>query len=424
MHRWLAILAPGLLIAATGVGAGDLVTAGLAGNRLGLSIVWAVALGALLKWALNEGLARWQLATGTTLLEAWIDRLRIHWLFLPYLLIWSFCLGGALLSACGIAGLALVPLFDGGETDRRVWGIAHSLVAVVLVLAGGYRLFERVMAACIALMVVTVTVCAGWIATQLDPAALRLVSPLALRGPELAWTISLIGGVGGTVTLLSYGYWIREHGRAGAAGVRVCRLDLAVGYAMTALFGVGLMVIAAAAPRLEGGGARLLVVLGHLLGEQLGPAARWLFLIGAWAAVFSSVLGVWQGVPYLFADFVRHVAHRRAMERPGAAGAAGTAGAPPVDTDLTRTWAYRAYLLFLALPPMYLLWHEVAPVQLFYTVTGALFMPVLAVSLLILNNRTAWVGRELRSGWRINALLGAALAYFLWTAWPKLVELF
>src|SRR5690606_1059821 len=73
MHRWLAILAPGLLIAATGVGAGDLVPAGLAGNRLGLSIVWAVALGALLKWALNEGLARWQLATGTTLLEAWID---------------------------------------------------------------------------------------------------------------------------------------------------------------------------------------------------------------------------------------------------------------------------------------------------------------------------------------------------------------
>jgi len=34
----------------------------------------------------------------------------------------------------------------------------------------------------------------------------------------------------------------------------------------------------------------------------VGPAARWAFLVGAWGAVFSSLLGVWQSVPYLFAD--------------------------------------------------------------------------------------------------------------------------
>ena len=71
---WNRII-PGILVAATGVGAGDLVTASLAGSEVGLVLLWAAVLGALLKWALNEGLARWQMATGTTLLQGWVQKL-------------------------------------------------------------------------------------------------------------------------------------------------------------------------------------------------------------------------------------------------------------------------------------------------------------------------------------------------------------
>jgi len=66
---WIAAVAPGILIAATGVGAGDLLTGSLAGSAVGLVILWAAAVGAVVKWFLNEGIARWQMATGTTLLE-------------------------------------------------------------------------------------------------------------------------------------------------------------------------------------------------------------------------------------------------------------------------------------------------------------------------------------------------------------------
>ena len=72
---YLAMLGPGLAIAATGVGAGDMVAATAAGARYGYAVVWAAAVGALLKFVLNEGVARWQLATGTTLLEGWVRRL-------------------------------------------------------------------------------------------------------------------------------------------------------------------------------------------------------------------------------------------------------------------------------------------------------------------------------------------------------------
>ena len=53
-HR---ILGPGLLVAATGVGAGDLATGAFTGSQLGVVVLWAAVVGAGLKYALTEGLA-------------------------------------------------------------------------------------------------------------------------------------------------------------------------------------------------------------------------------------------------------------------------------------------------------------------------------------------------------------------------------
>ena len=114
-----------------------------------------------------------------------------------------------------------------------------------------------------------------------------------------------MGGVGGTVTILCYGYWIREEGRESVQALGACRIDLAVAYAMTGLFGLAMVVIGSELPPAPGKGVALIANLADVLRMQLGamgPAARWAFLIGAWAAVFSSLLGVWQSVPYLYAD--------------------------------------------------------------------------------------------------------------------------
>ena len=43
----LMVIGPGLLVAATGVGAGYLATAAFTGNQLGVAVLWAVVLGAL-----------------------------------------------------------------------------------------------------------------------------------------------------------------------------------------------------------------------------------------------------------------------------------------------------------------------------------------------------------------------------------------
>jgi len=387
---WFAMIGPGILVAATGVGAGDLLTASIAGSRVGLAILWAALLGSFMKWTLNEGIARWQMATGTTLLEGWVSRLGrwIEWVFIPYFLLWSFFVGGALISGCGVAASSLYPLGD-ATTSKNIWGVIHTLAGLALVWLGGFVVFERLMAACIGIMFVCVIVTATMLAPDWGEVLQGLVIP-ALPPEGLPWMMGVLGGVGGTVTLLSYGYWIREKNRRGQQGVRICRIDLGVAYALTAMFGIA-MVIIGSRIHVEGAGVRLAAQLAEQLALVLGPWGKWMFLVGFWGAVFSSLLGVWQSAPYLFADYL-------ALRRAGSSEEYRT-------IDLKQTRAYRGFLVAIAIVPMVTLWLTVERIQLAYAVMGAMFMPLLAVTLLILNTKERWVGASFRSKWWINATL-------------------
>ncbi|MEE8093703.1 MAG: Nramp family divalent metal transporter [Gammaproteobacteria bacterium] len=399
-----------MLLAATGVGGGDLATASFAGSILGTAVLWAVLVGAFLKFVVTEGLARWQLATGGTLLEGVAHRLGpgVIWVFLPYLVIWSLFVGSAQMSACGVALHALVPVFDDPTHGKIFFGILSSLVGLVLVLRGGYRLFEKIMRVCISVMFVTVVLTAAllWPGTGEVLRGLFVPNFAALSGESLIWTVALIGGVGGTLTVLCYGYWMREEGRTGVEDIWICRVDLGVGYAMTAVFGVA-MVIVGSDIQIEGAGATLLVDLAARLEGSIGPVGKWMFLIGAWGTVFSSLLGVWQAVPYLFADSWR-LAQR------------GTAGAQGARID-TRARPYRIFLVLLALVPMAGLFVGFQQVQKIYTISGAMFFPFLALALLILNGRSAWVGQGFKNRPITAIVLLGVLAFFsriaVKTAW-------
>jgi len=409
--RVLQILGPGLAIAATGVGAGDLLAAMLAGAGFGTALMWVIVAGAALKLGLNEGVARWQLATGTTLLEGWCRHLGwpIRAYFLVYLVLWSFIVAGGLMSACGVAAHALWP-----AVSIRNWGILHSLAALALVAAGRYLLFERVMKALIGLMTLTLLVSVAMVGPDLG-SFLRGFIPTLPPGSATA-TLSLMGGVGGSVTLLAYGYWIRERGWKGAGSIGMVRLDLSVGYILTGIFGVAMLLLAAAVLGGGGGmptGSDGLVACGDAIreatttryGAPLGRGVAMVFLVGVWGAIFTSTLGVWNGVPYLFADFLNTLR--------------GSYG----ETVSTTGTAYRGYLLYLALPPMALLFLG-RPIWVIkvYTLTGALFMPLLAGTLLWLNSRRSLVG-ELRNGFVAFATLGMALVLFALILVRQIVDL-
>lgn len=410
MKRIISIIGPGLLVAATGIGAGDLATASFAGSHLGTAVLWAALAGAFLKFIANEGLARWQLATGTTLLEGVVRHFgRLSgWFFLAYLVFWSFFVASALMSACGVTLHALIPVFGDARDGKIVFGVVSSITGLMLVLRGSYALFSKIMQVCIGFMIVTVIATAVILWPGAGEVLQGLLVP-SIPGQEggLAWTVALMGGIGGTVTVLCYGYWIREAGRTGKDDLRACRIDLAVAYAVTAIFGIA-MVIIGSTIEIEGRGATLLVTLSERLVESLGPTGRWIFLMGAASAVFSSLLGVWQAVPYLFADLWGLL---RGPEKDT------LQGGKSVDT---RSPAYRGYLAAMALLPMAGLFRGFGEVQKFYAVIGAWFFPVLVLALLILNGRSSWVGKSYRNRPLTMVALTGVLLFFGWIAWRAL----
>jgi Mn2+/Fe2+ NRAMP family transporter len=394
-------IGPGLVIAATGLGAGDLIVASVAGAKYGTTILWAAILGAIMKYVMTEGLARWQLKTGSTLLEGWVQRLpRIVSMYIfIYLLLWSFIVAGALIAGTGIAAHALYP-----GLSVEAWGVIHSLAALVLVLIGRYALLETVMKFFIMLMFTVVLFCGALVAPGIP------VSSLVPGVPEgsTLFIFGVIGGVGGSVTLLCYGYWIRERGWNKTDDMQRTRTDLSVAYILTGLFAVAIMIIAAGVQPDVATGPDMALGIANQLEAVVGPAGKWCFLVGFWGAVFSSMLGVWQGVPYLFEDFVQQYTWRPDI---------------PLDVD-THSGLYRGYLLYMALPPMLLLqvgepvWLVIA-----YAVAGAFFMPLLAGLLLYMNNRRAWVG-EMRNGALTNLVLLASVLVFGLLLYNELIKIF
>lgn len=392
---------PGLVVAATGLGAGDIVAAAVAGAEFGTTLVWAVFVGALLKFCLNEGIGRWQLVTGTTLLEGWIRYLPriISVYFVLYLLFWSVTVGAAMMAATGLAAYALWPVLPVIQ-----WGILHALLAFVIVLTGAWRMLEGLMKSFIALMFVAVLGC-GVVVLWDSPTVLAAIARPSVPAGSLTAVLSIMGGVGGSVTLLSYGYWIREAGWQGPQRLRMMRWDLGIAYALTALFTAAIVILAADLRPEVAVGNNMALALAERLGIVTGGWGLWLFLLGFWGATFSSMLGVWHGVPYLFANFVRQYRQRML-------GDEGSALDDAVSS--TRTWAYRGYLVALCFLPMLLLVNG-RPVWIvvLYTVTGALFMPLLAGLLLYLNGSRRWLG-ALRNGPLMRLCLVLCLALFVW----------
>jgi Mn2+/Fe2+ NRAMP family transporter len=377
-----------------------------AGTEFGTILIWAVILGAVLKFALTEGLGRWYMATRTTILEGWHS---MGWwasiYFMVYLALVTFFFGAAAPSASALATDAMFP----GLMPFWLWAVLHSVIfGFGICILGRYRLFERVMEVFVGVMFLTVVGLAILLTPSLGELAMGTIVPRMPEG-SLPFVLAVIGGVGGTFTLVSYTYWVRERGWRRPSWIPMMRTDLGVGYIMTGVFMVAMLVIGAELLFANGtsisdeGG---LVALSDPISERFGAVASWLFLIGFWAAATSSITGAWNGGAYIFGDLVRTL--RRVPENEG-------------EEYLSETGVFfRGFLVWITFPPLLLLtFDEPVAIVIIYASLGAVFMPFLAVTLLWLLNRR--VPREYRSGLLSNLVLGAALLLFIYVATQEII---
>ena len=405
----LRFIGPGLVIAATGVGAGDMVTSLVAGTRFGTVFIWAIVLGALIKFALVEGMGRYYMATGKTIIEGWHSMSRFaSGYFVVYLFIVIFFYGAAITSASSLATDAMFP----DLMPIWAWAILHGVLGFAILLIGRYGLFERIMGVFVAVMFVTVVGLGVFLLPGLSQNLAMGFVPTLPKGSVL-YALGVVGGVSGTYSLASYTYWVREKNWRRPAWIPVMRVDSSAGYILTGLFMVSMLIIGASF--LYGTGTDIsgeegLVAVAGPMGERFGPVVPWLFLIGFWSACASSILGGWNAAAYLFADYVR------------------TAKRVPEDQAekylSEKSPYFRAFLVWCTFPPMLLFaFGEPVLLVIIYAALGALLLPFMAITLIWLLN-SARVERPYRNKILSNAIMGIGILLFLAIAVNEIIGLF
>lgn len=364
-------IGPGLLVAAAGIGAGDMIIS----IQTGLEFRWiyplVVILACVLKYTITEGVSRHQLASGKSLIERW-NEMMPFWarlIFMIFFIFWSYMVGAALISTTGLAASTLLPVIS-----KEWWALFSSLLAFTLVYVGKYELIEQLTTALILLMFGILVPAAVFylFAGKGLPRPIQEYEPITL-------IMSVLGGVGGSVTMLSYSYWVKEKKWSQEEGIPKSRTDLRLSYLITGIFILSLMCITY---KMEKDGALnsgtdLIFGLASAFERLYGPAGDILLKMCFWGVAFSSLLAVWSGVPYLFEDFLNGLKRN------------------PKTTEPTRSSKpYRIYLLFLTLAPLATAMFQSAIKSVInYTLISSFFVLGISLTLIFVNGKKEWMDK-------------------------------
>ena len=346
--RWLG---PGLVVAATAIGASHLVLAPTAGAAFGYALLWVIPLSHLFKYPAFEFGPRWAVATDTSLLAGYA---RVPgppkwalWTFLAGTVIQGITvLAGVLGVAAAVAVVALpfLPIpgaslllgllialllrsggFDGLSALSKWMLLVLGLMTAVAFLArppaaGAFWTGLAVPAAPTASLVLLAALL-GWMPTGIDVAVWHSMWALERRGdweerarerratmerPEVAEAVRgarARAAAGASVSGPPDPAPAPAPRRVMAVGL----LDMRLGYGVSLVLGILFLCLGAEVLRPAGlvpEGADVAITLARLYTEVLGPWVLPVFLLAAFFGMFSTAFGVLDGFPRAFAATV------------------------------------------------------------------------------------------------------------------------
>ena len=320
LARRLGYLGPSLIVTGAVIGSGELVLTTSLGAVAGWSLLWWLVLSCWCKSLVQAELARYTIVSGDTYLRA-INRLpgRIWhiswpiWLGLLAYLPGTMGLGGIF----GGTGEALSFLLSHMNIELSgVWctGLVAIVVASILS-TGSYRWIEVLMLPLVLLFTVTTLVCS--IAMQFTEFQVSSSEILSGLTPDFsaflvlaALALSAYGYTGTTSGDRSaYTYWAIEKGYPSFLGsnrddpnweqhargwMKVLHTDVWFGLIIVTCATVPFYVLGAGVLNKMGlqpeGSEAVIGTLSNIFTQTLGEWALWLFSIGAFVILFSTVL--------------------------------------------------------------------------------------------------------------------------------------
>lgn len=284
----------------TWLGAGDVVDMGVAGANYGYSLMWVLVVALVMRFLFVSLIARYQLCNERG--EGVLDGLaRLHPWYAPGLLAAAFVMGHVYLSYMTVGTAeATRNLLGVGETWQ--WAILWNATALFLVFRPSYDRLETIFKILLGVLSASFVGSAVWVGFNPRDLVAGLVN---VEMPEqkgafgpLIVAVAMIGAVGGSLMNLVYPYFLEAKGWRGPQYRRVQLYDFLV--AVLALIVLNLSVWILGAELLyPDKSIQKLDDLPQLLSDVLGQGGRWLFYLGIFAALYTSLLGHAAGLAYL-----------------------------------------------------------------------------------------------------------------------------
>lgn len=371
---------PGLVFVLSALGAGDIVSNAAAGAQFRFSLAWVLLLALVFRFFWLDASARYVLLTGETLLQG-LHRLGagLTWSLMGLIVVVRHVMNLNKAILLGEAVQFLIPLPLPGA--KVIWSVFFTLLAFYLVGWGGYSKVEKVFTAMLAVLGASLTAAAVIHFPGFDAIASGLFTPSlpdsAGPFPTPLLILALIGTEAGSMTNLTYSYFVREKGWKDGSFFKIQRRELLASISCMFLMGLLLQITAAGVFGSSHSALSNTRDLLQLLAESQGTFGAVVFALGLFAAVFTGMVGATTGYALMAVDAARNLLGWRWGRSPDLSR-------PPFRDPL-----YRLLSAFWIVVPLYILWFDVEPIRLLLVTHAAvaLMIPLLACGLLYLINR-------------------------------------
>ncbi len=319
-------LGPGLIVSANIVGSGELIVTTKLGADVGFTMLWFILLGCVVKVFVQLELGRYAISKRKTTLEALNSvpgpKLRVSWL----VWLWSLMFAAIFFQLSGmVGGIAQVLGLAGLEWSHTVLAILITGSCALLLSIGQYRFiqnFSSVMVASFSIFTVFAVFSLYW--TDYGITGAQLAEGLSFRLPSdfmIAFAAFGVIGVGAS-ELIVYPYWCLEKGYGKYVGpddgseawieraqgwIRVMKYDALLSLviytgATVAFYLLGAAVLNGRQIAVEN--ENLMVNLSNLYSTSFGAVGLWIFIVGAFAVMYSTVFIATASNSRLSADFL------------------------------------------------------------------------------------------------------------------------
>ncbi|QGP92039.1 Divalent metal cation transporter MntH [Neomoorella glycerini] len=285
LKKILSLIGPAFITAAVVLGPGSITTSTKAGSLLGYSILWAVLLASVMMVFYTRMGAAIGVATGQSSLMQIVTQKYGRWLaVLLGLSGFLICAGFQTGNNLGV-GLAMSSMFGG---TVALWAVIFTIVALALMWSSSsiYQVLEKLMMALVAVMIISFV---GNL-LMIRPDSAGIIKGFIPGKPGNFGLVVAISATTFSVAAAAFQAYLVKGKGWGKDDYRKAMQDATAGIIVLGAITMVIMITSAAVLLPKGIKVNTAVEMALQLEPLLGPLAKWLFLIGLWAAAFSSFI--------------------------------------------------------------------------------------------------------------------------------------